>query len=203
MPLLVDCRHCCSSTTAIVGWLLAQNRRHCCWSITTIGNQVPPPLLVDCWPSTAAIATQVPPPFLLKYRRRCCWSTAAIVGWLSTQYHCHCCSSTNASASQVQRHCWLIVGPVPPPLYPFTRRHCCPSTSWLLAQYRRHYTLLHTAVAAQVPVDCRPSTAVIIPFYTLPLLLKYQLIVGPVRRSGWKSVVLNIRILHRLIFSQP
>jgi hypothetical protein len=99
---------------------------------------------------------------------------------LSTQYRRHCCSSTNASASQVQHHCWLIVGPVPPPLYPFTRRHCCPSTSWLLAQYRRHYTLLHAAIAAQVPVDCWPSTAAIIPFYMLPLLLKYQLIVGPV-----------------------
>jgi hypothetical protein len=28
-----------------------------------------------------------------------------------------------------------------------------------LAQYRRHYTLWHAALAAQVPVDCWPSTA--------------------------------------------
>ncbi len=117
-----------------------------------------------CW----LIVDPVPLPLLLKYQRQCFSSPTPLL--------VDCRPSTAAIipfyTPPLLPKYQLTVGPIPPPLYPFTRCHCCSSTSWLLAQYCRHYTLLHAAIAAQVPVDCWPSTAAIIPFYTLPLLLK-------------------------------
>ena len=135
---------------------MAQYRCHCYSSTTAISAQVQTPLLLKYRRYRWLIVDPVPLPLLLKYQRQCFSSPTPLL--------VDCRASTAAIipfyTPPLLPKYQLTVGPVPPPLYPFTHCHCCPSTSRLSAQYRRHYTLLHAAIAAQVPVDCWPSTPV-------------------------------------------